>query len=353
MVLKSSASGNTFRLRGDYRQVNKGTVPDRYPVPNIQTLLYRLGRARIFSKVGLVKVHHQIPMDDNSIALIAITTPFGLFEYLYMPFGLRNASVTFQRSIDHILDGTPSAIAYANNKIVFSKPPEDRIKDLNELFTRLRNLGVIINPTKSQFGVSKLHFLGHLVTANSIKLSAIKVEAIQKYPLPKDIKQLRTYFGMINFYHRFIKDLANCLAPLNKFLKRKETKNLVKLIGMRIENALTAFQKSKKLLANSTSLLYPNENCNISIVADASDFAVGAVLQQELKGTWQPIAFFSRKLDKMQQHHSAFDRKLFATHAAIRRFQHFVDSRNFTLFSDHRSFVRITNHWFKHFTLTV
>ena len=105
MVPKSSASGNTFRLCGDYRQVNKGTIPDRYPVPNIQTLLYRLGGASIFSKVDLVKAYHQIPMDDNSIAMTAITTPFGLFEYRYMPFGLRNASATFQRFIDHILEG--------------------------------------------------------------------------------------------------------------------------------------------------------------------------------------------------------------------------------------------------------
>ena len=337
MVPKSSASGNTFRLCGDYRQVNKGTIPDRYPVPNIQTLLYRLGGASIFSKVDLVKAYHQIPMDDNSIAMTAITTPFGLFEYLYMPFGLRNASATFQRFIDHILEGMPSAIAYVDNIIVFSKTPEDHIKDLNELFTRLRNFGVIINSAKSQFGVPELHFLGHLVTANGIKPSPIKVEAIQKYNLPKDIKQLRTYLGMINFYHRFIKDLAYCLAPLNEFLKKEGDKKSLEITWN--EDARTAFQKSKELLANSTLLVYPNENCNISILADASDIAVGAVLQQELEGTWQPIAFFSRKLDKTQQHYSAFDRELFAAYAAIRHFQHFVEGRNFTLFSDHKPFV--------------
>ena len=170
---------------GDYRQVNKGTIPDRYPVPNIQNLLYRLGGASIFSKVDLVKAYHQIPMDDNSIAMTAITTPFGLFEYLYMPFGLRNAAATFQRFIDHIFEGMPSAIAYVDDIIVFSKTPEDHIKDLNELLTRPRNFGVITNPAKSQFGVPELHFLGHLVTANGIKPSPIKVEAIQKYPLPK------------------------------------------------------------------------------------------------------------------------------------------------------------------------
>jgi len=99
MVPKSTASGNTFRLCGDYHQVNRGTIPDKYPVPNSQTLLYRLGGYGIFSKVNLVKSYHQIPMDESSIPLTAIATLLGLFEYLYMPFGLRNLSATFQRSV--------------------------------------------------------------------------------------------------------------------------------------------------------------------------------------------------------------------------------------------------------------
>ena len=111
MVPKSSASGNTFRLCGDYRQINRGTVVDKYPVPNLQTLFHRLGGSSHFSKVDLVKAYHQIPKDEDSIALTAITTPFGLFEYLYMPFGLRNASATFQRFIDHVLQGMFNAIA--------------------------------------------------------------------------------------------------------------------------------------------------------------------------------------------------------------------------------------------------
>ena len=95
MVSKTSASGNTFRLCGDCRQVNKGTIPDQYPVPNVQTLLHKLGGSSIFLKVDLVKAYDQILMDEDSISLTAITTPFGLFEYLYMSFGLRNAAAHF------------------------------------------------------------------------------------------------------------------------------------------------------------------------------------------------------------------------------------------------------------------
>ena len=291
MVPKSSASGNTFRLCGDYRQINRGTVVDKYPVPNLQTLFHRLGGSSIFSKVDLVKAYHQIPMDEDSIAITAITTPFGLFEYLYMPFGLRNASATFQRFIDHVLQGMSNAIAYVDDIIVFSNSPDEHVKHLNELFSRLKNFGVIVNPTKSQFGLLKLQFLGHVVTDNGIKPLPSKVEAIQKYPLPKDVKQLRTYLGMINFYHRFVQNLAFYLAPLNEYLKNEGNKNSREIAWT--EEAKAAFQKSKDLLAESALLVYPSENCKLSIVADASDVSVGGALQQEFKGTWQPIAFFS------------------------------------------------------------
>ena len=337
MVPKTSVSGNTFRLCGDYRQVNKGTIPDQYPVPNIQTLLHRLGGSSIFSKVDLVKAYHQIPMDENSISLTAITTPFGLFEYLYMPFGLRNAAATFQRFIDHVLEGMNNAIAYVDDIIVFSKTPEEHTKHLNKLFGRRRQFGVIINPTKSQFGISELQFLGHVVTEKGIKPSPSKVEAIQKYPLPKDVKQLQTYLGMVNFYHRFINNLAGCLAPLNEYLKKQGSKTLNKINWT--DEAKTAFSKSKNLLAQFALLVYPRENCKVCIVADASDIAVGAALQQETDGMWQPIAFFSRKFDKTEKRYSAFDRELFAAYSAIRHFRHFVDGRKFSLLSDHKPFV--------------
>ena len=146
------------------------------------------------------------------------------------------------------------------------------------------------------------------MTDNGIKPLPSKVEAIQKYPLPKDVKQLCTYLGMINFYHRFVQNLAFYLAPLNEYLKKEGNKNSREFAWT--EEAKAAFQKSKDLLAESALLVYPSENCKLSIVADASDVSVGGALQQEFKGTWQPIAFFSRKLDKTQQHYSAFDREL-------------------------------------------
>ena len=159
MVPKQTATGGTFRLCGDYRQLNKMTVEDKYPVPNAQTLFYRLAGATIFSKIDLVKAYHQIPMDPGSIPLTAVITPFGLFKYLFMPFGLKNASATFQRHMDNILQGMDNALAYVDDIIVFYAIEEDHKLHLSEVFRRLNNYGMIINPTKSEFGCQKLKFL--------------------------------------------------------------------------------------------------------------------------------------------------------------------------------------------------
>ena len=116
MVLKTTANGGTYRLCRDYRQLNKMTVKDSYPIPNAQSLFYRLAGLTIFSNVDLIKTYHQIPVDPDSVPLTAIITPFGLFEYLYMPFGLVNATSTFQRFIDHVLQ---DITAYVDDLIIF------------------------------------------------------------------------------------------------------------------------------------------------------------------------------------------------------------------------------------------
>ena len=125
------------------------TIEDKYPIPNAQTLFYRLAGASVFSKIDLVKAYHQIPMDRSSIPFTAITTPFGLFEYLFMPFGLRNASATFQRHMDNILQGMTNALAYVDDIIVFSANEQAHKIHLADLFQRLSKHGMVINPTKS------------------------------------------------------------------------------------------------------------------------------------------------------------------------------------------------------------
>ena len=309
-----------FRLVGDYRALNQQTTPDRYPTPSVQNLLHRLTGSQIFSKIDLVKAYHQIPMSPSARKKTAIICPLGLFEFNCMPFGLRNASATFQRFIDQVCQGLSNVIAYVDDIVVFSNSEEEHKLHVLELFERLDKFGVCVNISKCEFGNRSISFLGHLVSSEGIKPLPDKIDAIQNYPLPTTAKQLRRYLGMIQYYNRFIPKAADFLAPLNDML-RGNVKNSNKLSWS--AKSETAFVDSKTLLASSSLLVYPDSLSPVAIFTDVSDAAIGAVLQIKRNGVWCPVAFFSQRLDKTQSKYATFDRELLAVYSAIRDFRRF------------------------------
>ena len=177
---------------------------------------------------------------------------------------------------------------YLDDVLVASSSPEEHFQHLRLIFDRLSHHGIIINAQKCVFGATSVKFLGHLVDSDGIHPLPSKVQAIADFPLPTSRKQLRTFLGLINFYHRFIPGCAKILEPLNSLLT-SSTEHL-----SWDETNTQAFSAIKEALASATLLVHPKLNALTSLTTDASDFAVGAVLQQYLDGQWQPIAFFSK-----------------------------------------------------------
>lgn len=252
---KADASGRKkWRLVVDYRKVNEKTIDDRYPIPNINEILDKLGRSMYFTTLDLASGFHQIEVDEKDIKKTAFTVEHGHYEYTRMPFGLKNAPSTFQRVMDHTLKDLLNKIClvYMDDIIIYSTSLQEHLNSLRKVFNKLRDARMKIQLDKSEFLKKEVAFLGHIVTEHGIKPNPSKIEAIKNYPIPKTTKQIKQFLGLLGYYRKFIKDFAKLTKPMTNMLKKN-----VKLNANSIEY-IECFNASKKMLITQPILAYPD-----------------------------------------------------------------------------------------------
>ena len=330
MVEKADGS---WRPCGDYRLLNLATKPDLYPPPHMEDLSARLAGIKVFSKLDLRKGYHQVPVAAQDVQKTAVITPFGLFEFTRMPFGLRNAGQSFQRFMDEVLHGVQNTFVYLDDVLVASPTHVEHKQDLQNVLQHLKSSGLVLNQEKCVFTASQVEYLGHLVDASGIRPLPARVAAIAQFPSPTTRAELQRFLGMVNYYRRFLKSAAPVLKPLTDATRGPGGRNTK--IPWSAEMA-TAFGAAKTALANAAVLVHPSHTADISLAVDASDSHVGGVLQQLIGDTWQPLSFFSKKLSAAESRYSAFDRELLACVAAIRHFRFLLEGRKFHILSDHK-----------------
>lgn len=335
---KMDASGEKkFRLVIDYRKLNEKTISDTYPMPEISNILDQLGGNQYFTTLDLASGFHQIEMDPRDIEKTAFSINYGKYEYTRMPFGLKNAPAIFQRGMDDVLRKHigKRCYVYMDDVVVFGKTLEEHLENLKIVLETLQSANLKVQLDKSEFLHNKIEFLGYIIAQDGIMPNKNKIEAIEKFPEPKTIKQLRGFLGLLGYYRRFIKDFAKVAKPLTTLLRGVKSEESNKKINLDSKQ-VKCFNDMKRILTSGDILVYPDFTKPFLLTCDASDFAIGAVLSQGEFGKDKPIHFASRTLNTTEERYSASEKELLAIVWGLKNFRNYLYGHKVLIYTDHQ-----------------
>ncbi|XP_043226576.1 uncharacterized protein K02A2.6-like [Amphibalanus amphitrite] len=199
---------------------NKAVKCDTYPLPRAQDIFAQLAGGRVFTTLDLAQAYNQVIVHEDSRDVLTVNTPKGLMRYSRLPFGLNSAVSLFQREIERVLRDLPGVVAYLDDILISSRTTEEHLKTLDDVLGRLKRAGLKVRPAKCRFLVPSVEYLGHIVDKDGIRPTPAKVRAIQSAPEPKNVKQLKSFLGILTYYSRYIPDRSQKLAPLHLLLQK-------------------------------------------------------------------------------------------------------------------------------------
>jgi hypothetical protein len=331
-ILFVKKKDGSTRMCTDYRALNKITKKNVYPLPRIDDLLDRLQGAKFFTKIDLRQGYHQIRIQDADVEKTAFRTRYGHFEYLVLPFGLTNAPATFMGLMHDVfrplLD--KSVVIYLDDILVYSRSWEDHKKHIAAVLDRLRAHQLYAKVSKCEFGKSKVEFLGHVVSNEGVAVDLHKVAAVQSWPPPQNIHDLRAFLGLANYYRRVVENYSKKTLPLLRMLKKGAAVSMG-------EEEMSAFRAVKEALTAAPVLAVADPQLGYRIVTDASDFAIGAILLQDQGQGFQPIAYESRKLQPAELRRNVYEKEMLAVLHSLKTWRCYVEGRPVELVTDHES----------------
>nr|XP_029143459.1 uncharacterized protein LOC112805764 isoform X1 [Arachis hypogaea] len=315
-----------WRFCVDYRALNAVTVKDKFPIPTIEEILDELFGAEYFSKIDLRSGYHQIRMNENSVHMTAFRTHLGHYEFVVIPFGLTNAPSTFQATMNRIFQPylRKFIAIFFDDILIYSRTWADHLEHLKTTLAVLRTHDLYAKASKCSFGQSQIDYLGHVVCSMGIKVDPSKIEAIQAWPKPNSLKQLRGFLGLTGYYRKFVLGYAQLAHPLTELLKKNNFH-----WGAEAD---MAFDKLKTAMTHTPVLSLPDFSQRFTVETDASNTGIGAVLSQN----GHPLSYFSKKLNPKLAMSSAYIRELYAITQAVDKWRHYLLGRKFTVKTDHQ-----------------
>ena len=311
-ILFVRKKGGALRFCVDYRALNKQTVKNRYAIPRAEELFDRLQGAAVFSKIDLESGYWQIRVAKDDEPKTAFRTRYGHYQFKVMPFGLTNAPATFQSAMNNIfrkyLDDF--VVVFLDDILIFSKDATQHAKHLQIVLDILRQNNYFARLHKCYFAENAIEFLGHIISKNKIAMDPAKIQAVQDWPTPTTVKQVRSFLGLAGYYRRFIDHFASIASPLTN-LTRHENHDINKNWN---DDCTTAFNKIKTAITSSPCLALPDLSLPFEVYTDSSEIAMGAVLLQRPTPTDKPhpICFLSRKHPHAVTRYAVWEQELYA-----------------------------------------
>ena len=331
-VLFVRKKDGSMRLCVDYRALNDLTIKNRYPLPRVDELFDRLQGARYFTKIDLRSGYHQIRIAAEDVPKTAFRTRYGHYEFLVLPFGLTNAPATFMHLMNTLLAPhlDDSAIVFLDDILIYSRTLNEHRRHVHQVLQLLRKNQLYAKLSKCELFRTRVEFLGHVIDGDGVHMMEDKVRAIEEWPAPANISDLRAFLGTAGYYRRFIQGFSRLAAPLTQLLHKNmpfhwEAKQS------------QAFQALKQLISHRPVLILADPERPFVVTTDASGYAVGATLAQDHGHGLQPVAYLSKKMLDAETRYPVGEQELLAVVVAVREWRHYLlGSRHpFTLQTDH------------------
>ena len=336
-VIFAKKKDGSLRFCVDYRGLNDLTVRNSYPLPHMDDLFDRLVGARVFSKIDLISGFFQIPLAEEDRAKTAFRTRYGHFEWTVLPMGLTNAPATFQHLMNHsfreFLDRC--VLVFLDDIVVYSQSLEQHVADVRAVLQRLKDIGLYAKKSKCALFMPEIEFLGHHVGRAGLRVMQDKVDAVQKWPVPRNASELRSFLGLSGYYRRFVERFSQRAAPLHELTHTAD--GTVYRWEARHQ---AAFDELKAALKAAPVLALPDPDRQYVVNTDASDFATGAVLQQDFGRGLQPIAYMSHKMSDAETRYPTHDKEMLAIVNMLGEWRTYLQGRQpFTIriMTDHNS----------------
>ncbi|GJT06728.1 putative reverse transcriptase domain-containing protein [Tanacetum coccineum] len=333
-VLFVKKKDGSLRMCIDYRELNKLTVKNRYPLPRIDDLFDQLQGSSVYSKIDLRSGYHQLRVREEDISKTAFRTRYGHYEFQVMPFGLTNAPAVFMDLMNRVckpyLD--KFVIVFIDDILIYSKNKQEHEEHLKIILELLKKEELYAKFSKCEFWIPKVQFLGHVIDNKGIHVDPAKIESVKDWASPKTPTEIHQFLGLAGYYRRFIEGFSKIAKPMTKLTQKK-----VKFEWGDKQEA--AFQLLKQKLCSAPILALPEGSEDFIVYCDASIKGLGAVLMQREK----VISYASRQLKIHEKNYTTHDLELGAVVFALKIWRHYLYGTKCTVFTDHKSLQHILN----------